>query len=183
MLARDNGAGWIETLPRHGYRYVGPPVTRFEESVGEPAQRSAAQMPKKPSIAVLPFENTGDAAWFTDGVVEDILTGLSRIKWLFVIARSSSFIYRGRAIDVKQVRGDLGVRYVLEGSVRRNEDRVRIHAQLVDAESGARSTPGHSLRSARKHWDISCTADCARLRTLRTRRCSRTRATASTTSS
>jgi len=95
VLAQDNGVVWIETLPRHGYRYVGPPVTRVEESAGEPAQRSDWQIPAQPSIAVLPFENTGDAAWFADGVVNDIITGLSRIKWLFVIARSSSFKYRG----------------------------------------------------------------------------------------
>lgn len=136
VLAQDNGAGWIETLPRHGYRYVGPPATRAQHGAGYTAQWSAGQMLEKPSIAVLPFENTADAEWFADGVVDDIITGLSRIKWLFVIARSSSFIYRDRSIDVKQVRRDLGVRYVLEGSVRRSEDHVRIHAQLVDAESG-----------------------------------------------
>ena len=137
VLEQDNGAGWIETLPRRGYRYVGPPVTQVESPLGQRAHLSAAPMPDKPSIAVLPFENTGDADWLADGVVDEIITGLSRIKWLFVIARSSSFVYQGRAIDVKQVRRDLGVRYVLEGSVRRHADRVRIHAQLVDAESGA----------------------------------------------
>lgn len=135
-LGSDNGAGWIETLPRRGYRYVGPPVTRADTGTDEPAPPHAPPVPEKPSIAVLAFETTGDAGWFADGVVDDIIIGLSRIKWLFVIARSSSFLYRGQAADVKQVSRDLGVRYVLEGSVRRSEDRVRISAQLVDAITG-----------------------------------------------
>jgi adenylate cyclase len=97
-------------------------------------------LPDKPSIAVLPFQNmSGDPEqeYFADGMVEDIITGLSRIKWLFVIARNSTFIYKGRAIDVKQIGRELGVRYVLEGSVRRVADRVRITGQLIDAVSGA----------------------------------------------
>jgi TolB-like protein len=97
-------------------------------------------LPDKPSIAVLPFQNmSGDPEqeYFTDGMVEDIITGLSRIKWLFVIARNSTFTYENRAIDVKQVGRELGVRYVLEGSVRRMADRVRITGQLIDAVSGA----------------------------------------------
>jgi len=97
-------------------------------------------LPDKPSIAVLPFQNiSGDPEqeYFADGMVEEIITALSRIRWLFVIARNSSFTYKGRAIDVKQVGGELGVRYVLEGSVRRAGGRVRITAQLIDAASGA----------------------------------------------
>jgi adenylate cyclase len=97
-------------------------------------------LPDKPSIAVLPFQNmSGDPEqeYFTDGMVEDIITGLSRIKWLFVIARNSTFTYKNRAINVKQVGRELGVRYVLEGSVRRVADRVRITGQLIDAVSGA----------------------------------------------
>jgi TolB-like protein len=97
-------------------------------------------LPGKPSIAVLPFQNmSGDAEqdYFCDGIVEDIITGLSRIKWLFVIARNSSFVYKGRAIDVKQVGRELGVRYVLEGSVRKSANRVRITGQLIEAETGA----------------------------------------------
>lgn len=137
VLDQDDGAGWIETLTRRGYRYVGPSVVRVEERTDGPGSPPALSEPKKPSIAVLAFENTGDPAWFADGVVDDIITGLSRIKWLFVIARNSGFAYRGRATDVKQVHRDLGVRYVLAGSVRRNDDRVRINAQLVDAASGA----------------------------------------------
>jgi adenylate cyclase len=97
-------------------------------------------MPDKPSIAVLPFQNmSGDSEqdYFCDGIVEDIITGLSRIKWLFVIARNSTFAYKGRLIDVKQVGRDLGVRYVLEGSVRKAADRIRVTAQLIDATTGA----------------------------------------------
>jgi TolB-like protein/Tfp pilus assembly protein PilF len=97
-------------------------------------------MPDKPSIAVLPFQNmSGDPEqeYFVDGMVDDIITGLSRIKWLFVIARNSSFTYKGRAIDIKQVGRELGVRYVLEGSVRKLADRLRITGQLIDAATGA----------------------------------------------
>jgi TolB-like protein len=97
-------------------------------------------VPEKPSIAVLPFQNmSGDPEqeYFADGMVEDIVTGLSRIRWLFVIARNSSFIYKGKPIDVRQVGRELGVRYVLEGGVRKAGSRVRITAQLVEAETGA----------------------------------------------
>jgi TolB-like protein/class 3 adenylate cyclase len=97
-------------------------------------------LPDKPSIAVLPFQNmSGDPEqeYFVDGMVEEIITALSRIRWLFVIARNSSFTYKGQAVDVKQVGRELGVRYVLEGSVRKGSDRVRITAQLIEAETGA----------------------------------------------
>jgi TolB-like protein len=97
-------------------------------------------LPDKPSIAVLPFQNmSGDPGqeYFADGMVEEIITALSRIKWLFVIARNSSFTYKGQAVDVKQVGRQLGVRYVLEGSVRKAAGRVRITAQLIEAETGA----------------------------------------------
>jgi TolB-like protein/class 3 adenylate cyclase len=96
-------------------------------------------LPDKPSIAVLPFENmSGDREqeYFADGMVEEIITALSRIRWLFVIARNSSFTYKGQAVDVKQVGRELGVRYVLEGSVRKAGQRVRITAQLIDAVNG-----------------------------------------------
>jgi adenylate cyclase len=96
-------------------------------------------LPDKPSIAVLPFQNiSGDAEqeYFADGMVEEITTALSKVRWFFVIARNSSFTYKGRAVDVKQVGRELGVRYVLEGSVRKAGNRVRINAQLVDAEIG-----------------------------------------------
>ncbi len=101
-----------------------------------PATRS---LPDKPSIAVLPFDNmSGDPEqeYFADGMVEDIITGLSRIKWLFVIARNSSFIYKGKTVDVRQVGRELGVRYVLEGGVRKAGSRVRLTAQLLEAETG-----------------------------------------------
>ena len=112
-------------------------------SVRDPEPRTARPslpLPDKPSIAVLPFANlSGDPEqdYFADGIVEDIITGLARIKWIFVIARNSSFAYRGRAIDVKQVGRELGVRYVLEGSVRKSSNRVRIAAQLIDTATGA----------------------------------------------
>src|SRR5207247_5940566 len=93
----------------------------------------------KSSVAVLPFQNlSGDPEqeYFADGVVEDIILALSRIRWLFVIARNSSFTYKGRAVDVRQVGRELGVRYVLEGSVRKVGTKVRITGQLVDATNG-----------------------------------------------
>ena len=110
---------------------------------GTPAmlpQSTAAREPDRPSIAVLPFANlSGDPEqdYFADGMVEEIITALSRIRWLFVIARNSSFTYKGRAVDVKQVGRELGVRYVLEGSVRKAGGRVRITVQLIDASTGA----------------------------------------------
>jgi TolB-like protein len=97
-------------------------------------------LPDKPSIAVLPFANmSGDPEqeYFADGMVEEIITALSRIRWLFVIARNSSFTYKGQAVDVKQIGRKLGVRYILEGSVRKAGGRVRITAQLIDAQTGA----------------------------------------------
>ncbi len=100
----------------------------------------ALLLPDRPSIAVMPFHNmSGDheQEYFADGIVDDIITALSRMRWLFVIARNSSFTYKGRAVDVKQVGRELGVRYVLEGSVRKAANRVRITGQLIDASSGA----------------------------------------------
>src|ERR1700730_3134908 len=115
------------------------PATQPEAAVREAPPPHLA-LPDKPSIAVLAFQNmSGDPEqeYFADGMVEDIITGLARIKWLFVIARNSSFAYRGKTVDVKQVGCELGVRYVLEGSVRKAGQRVRITAQLIDAVSGA----------------------------------------------
>src|SRR5207248_4451207 len=96
-------------------------------------------LPDKPSIAVLPFQNmSGDPEqeYFADGMVEEIITALSRIRWFFVIARNSTFTYKGRAVDVKQVGRELGVRYVLEGSLRKSGNRIRVTAQLVEAATG-----------------------------------------------
>ncbi len=101
---------------------------------------SALPLPDKPSIAVLPFDNMSadpEQEYFSDGITEDIITNLSRIRWLFVIARNSSFVFKGQAVDVRQVSSELGVRYVLEGSVRKAANKVRISAQLIDAQTSA----------------------------------------------
>jgi TolB-like protein len=106
-------------------------------AAADPPERLA--LPEKPSIAVLPFQNmSGDAEqdYFADGMVEDIITGLARIKWLFVIARNSSFAYKDKSVDVTEAGRELGVRYVLEGSVRKVSNRVRVTAQLIEAETG-----------------------------------------------
>jgi adenylate cyclase len=105
---------------------------------GDP-EHALLALPDRPSIAVLPFTNmSGDAEqdYFADGMVEDIVTGLARIKWLFVIARNSSFAYKGKSVNVKQVGRELGVRYVLEGSVRKAANRVRVTGQVIEAETG-----------------------------------------------
>jgi len=141
----------IQTVAGRGYRLV-VPVTRVEAVSGHGgggpeaedlrAASLAAGLPTqdKPSIAVLPFANlSGDPEqeYFADGMVEEIITALSRIRWLFVLARNSSFAYKGQAIDVKQVGRELGVRYVIEGSVRKGRNRIRISAQVIEAETGA----------------------------------------------
>ena len=104
-----------------------------------PSTRSALPLPDRPSLAVLPFTNmSGDPEqeYFADGVVEDIITALSRVRWFFVIARNSSFTYKGRSVDIRQVGRELGVRYVLEGSIRKAGNRVRITGQLIEAANG-----------------------------------------------
>jgi TolB-like protein/Tfp pilus assembly protein PilF len=134
------GASWIETLPRRGYRYVGPLVaTDNPPAEANPQPSPALTLPDRPSVAVLPFSNlSGDPEpeYFADGMVEDIVAGLSRIKWLFVVARSSSFAYKGKAVDAKRVGRELGVRYLLQGSLRKDGNRVRISAQMIEAETG-----------------------------------------------
>jgi adenylate cyclase len=113
--------------------------TETPATASSPSPLAAPSLPDRPSIAVLAFQNlSGDPEqeYFADGMVEDIITALSRIRWLFVIARNSSFTYKGQAVDVKQVGRELGVRYVLEGSVRKGGNRVRITAQLIDAVAG-----------------------------------------------
>lgn len=136
----DNGKDQrlIRTVARKGFRFVGE-VRESPFAAGAWERARPLALPDKPSIAVLPFANlSGDAEqdYFADGVVEDVITALSRIRWLFVIARNSSFTYKGRAVDVIQVGRDLGVRYVLEGSIRKAANRVRITGQLVDATTG-----------------------------------------------
>src|SRR6266571_4269844 len=128
---QDQDQHLVKTVQRRGYR--------FDAAVSiEPCMTVA--LPNKPSIAVLPFQNLSadpKQEYFADGMVEEVTTALSRVRWLFVIARNSSFTYKGRAVDVKQVGRDLGVRYVLEGSVRKAGSRLRITAQLIDASNGA----------------------------------------------
>ena len=132
----DLGVRQVKNIqePIRAYQ-VGAPSeapARVAEAESPPA------LPDKPSIAVLPFQNmSGDPDYFADGMVEEITTALSRFHWLFVIARTSTFAYKGRALDVKQVSRELGVRYLLEGSVRKSGNRVRITGQLVDATTGA----------------------------------------------
>jgi TolB-like protein len=131
-----------EDMGEHKLKNIAQPVRvyRVRPSGTAATTRPSLPLPDKPSIAVLPFENmSGDPeqAYFADGIVEEIITALSRFRQLFVIARNSSFVYKGRAVDVKQVGRELGVRYVLEGSVRKAANRVRINGQLIDASSGA----------------------------------------------
>ncbi len=134
----------FEDMGKQQLKNIGRPVHAYRARIVDvPASWTSASLlllPDKPSIAVLPFTNmSGDPEqdYFADGMVEDIITALSRFKALFVIARNSSFTYKGRAVDVKQVGRELGVRYVLEGSVRKAANRVRITGQLVDTATGA----------------------------------------------
>ena len=137
----------IRTIARKGFRFVG--AVSIQEDVAEPAfgkppyiheqSSPALSPPDRPIIAVLPFVNmSGDPeqAYFSDGISEDIITALSKLRWFFVIARNSSFIYKGRPVHMKQVAEELGVGYLIEGSVRRDGNRVRITAQLSDAAIG-----------------------------------------------
>jgi TolB-like protein/Flp pilus assembly protein TadD len=142
----DNGKDQrlIRTVLRKGIRFVG--AVREEQKPGAATTAVAAKQPRfalplpdSPSIAVLPFSNmSGDAEqdYFADGISEDIITGLSKLRWFFVIARNSSFTYKGKVVDIRQVGRELGVRYVLEGSVRKGGSRVRVTAQLIDAVTG-----------------------------------------------
>ena len=135
----------FEDMGERELKNIARPVRVYRIQVAaEPKAASARSeplpLPDKPSIAILPFANmSGDPEqeYFADGMVEEIITALSRMKWLFVIARNSSFTYKGRAVDVKQVGRELGVRYVLEGSVRKAASKVRIIGQLIDAATGA----------------------------------------------
>jgi len=143
---QENARGSIdiafEDLGQQQLKNITQPVRVYRvklDTTGAP-EGQRPTVPNKPSIAVLPFQNmSGDPEqeYFADGVVEEIITAMSRMRWLFVIARNSSFTYKGRAVDVKQVGRALGVRYVLEGSVRRAANRVRITGQLIDASTGA----------------------------------------------
>src|SRR6516225_5044839 len=142
----------FEDIGEQNLKNIARPVRVFRvRDLGVAAKSLAAPtspvlpLPDKPSIAVLPFANlSGDPEqeYFADGMVEEIITALSQIRWLFVIARNSTFTYKGQAADVKQVGRELGVRYVLEGSVRKAGTRVRITAQLIDALTGTHLCPG-----------------------------------------
>src|SRR5882757_3204112 len=137
----------IRTVSRRGLRFVGQ-IEEQELPAGMPVTTPdiagekltpVLSLPDSPSIAVLPFRNLGGNVaqdYFADVIVEEIITALSRIRWLFVIAHNSSFTYKGRTVDEKQVGRELGVRYVVEGSVRQSESRIRITGQLVDASAG-----------------------------------------------
>jgi adenylate cyclase len=142
-----------------------PPPQAGEGRVGAPLP-----LPDKPSLAVLPFQNmTGDPEqdYFVDGMVEEITTAISRLPWLFVIARNSSFTYKGRAVDVKQVARELGVRYVLDGRVRKAGNRVRVAGQLIDTASGAHNWAGHfngALDASRFTWTACSRPGCQKNR-------------------
>jgi TolB-like protein len=132
------GRRYVANNPGRGYTFVAP-VTR-EHAHADNALADGAALPDKPSLAVLPFQNmSGDAdqEYFVDGMVEEITTAIARLPWLFVIARNSAFTYKGKPVDVKQVAQELGVRYVLEGSVRAAGNRVRITGQLINTTTGA----------------------------------------------
>jgi TolB-like protein len=130
-----DGGEWIATVPRVGYRFIGGITAQTAAAAGD----AAARAERRPSIAVLPFVNVGgekDQEYLADGITEDIITALTRFRWFFVIARNSSFVYKGKALEVKQIAQELGVRYLLEGSVRKSGERVRISTQLIDGLSG-----------------------------------------------
>ena len=129
----------VSDLGEQHLKNIAQPVRVYGVRLDGTPERPALVLPDKPSIAVLPFQNmSGDPEqeYFADGISEDIITGLSKLRWFFVIARNSSFTYKGKAVDVKRVSRELGVRYVLEGSVRKGGNRVRITSQLIDATTG-----------------------------------------------
>ena len=141
----DDGAAQrlIKTVPRQGFRFIGEVLEQLPAAApaSVQAERAPARTaPDRPAIAVLAFENMSDdpeQEYFGDGISEDILTALSKLRWFLVIARNSSFTYKGRAVHTRQIAEELGVRYILEGSVRKAGDRVRITAQLNDATTGS----------------------------------------------
>ena len=139
----DQNQRIIKTVPRRGY-LMDVPICPGDVKADRPSQPTTAgssvlPLPEKPSIAVLPFTNMSgnpEQEYFSDGMTEDIITALSRLRWFFVIARTSTLGYKGKGVDVRQVGRDLGVRYILEGSVRKSRQRVRISCQLLDAITG-----------------------------------------------
>ena len=137
------GGEWITTVPRVGYRFavrLDSFSEKHERSLDAPDGGEEAALAQRPSIAVMPFANVGgekEQEYFADGITEDIITALGRFRWFFVIARNASFVYKDKSIDPKQVARELGVQYLLEGSVRKSGQAVRISARLVDATTGA----------------------------------------------
>jgi len=147
----------VSDMGEQQLRNIALPVRVYDVRLNATPARTVLALPDRPSIAVLPFQNmSGDPEqdYFADGMVEDIITALSRTRWLFVIARNSSFTYKGRAVDVKQVGRELGVRYVLEGSVRKAVNRVRITGQLIDAATGAHLWADHFDGSLEEIFDL-----------------------------
>jgi TolB-like protein len=133
------GGEWITTVPRVGYRFA---MRRDSEKLSHdaPDDREEAALARRPSIAVMPFANVGgekEQEYFADGITEDIITALGRFRWFFVISRNSSFVYKDKSLDPKQIARELGVQYLLEGSVRKSGQAVRISARLVEATTGA----------------------------------------------
>ncbi|MCP5085731.1 MAG: adenylate/guanylate cyclase domain-containing protein [Rhodobacteraceae bacterium] len=129
----------FEDMGEHEVKNIAEPIRVYKILTDAPSAKASLAIPEKPSIAVLPFDNmSGDPEqeYLADGITEDLITALSKIRWFFVIARNSTFTYKGQAVDVTTVAKDLGVRYVLEGSVRKAGSRVRITAQLIDASNG-----------------------------------------------
>lgn len=143
----DNGQSQklIRTIARKGLRFVGDVQTQAADANGSAVESgesspAALPLPDRPAIAVLPFINMSDdpeQEYFSDGISEDIITALSKLRWFFVIGRNSSYIYKGKAVPLKQIAEELGVRYVVDGSIRKAGDRVRITAQLNDAVTGS----------------------------------------------
>jgi len=151
MTFVDLGVQQVKNIqePIRAYRVGEPSETREAAPARVGEVESPPPLPDKPSIAVLPFENMSrdpDQEYFADGMVEEVITALSQFKWLFVIARNSSFTFKGKAVDVKEVGRRLGVRYVLEGSVRKASGKVRITGQLIDAVTGAHIWAGRFER-------------------------------------
>jgi TolB-like protein/cytochrome c-type biogenesis protein CcmH/NrfG len=136
----------IRTISRKGFRFVGSVIEQLHDVQPAVAPPKESSLPERPAIAVLPFTNmSGDREqeYFSDGISEDIITALSKLRWFLVIARNSSFIYKGRAVHMKQIAEELGVRYVVEGSVRKDGDLVRITAQLNDTTTGSHLWADH----------------------------------------
>ncbi len=156
-LARQKVAFGFEWRGEERLKNMAEPMAIYWILLDGTTSKQAPPLPDKPSIAVLPFQNLStdpEQDYFADGIVEEITMALSRMRWLFVIARNSSFTYKGRAIDVKQVGRELGVRYVLEGSVRKVGNRVRIAGQLVDASTGVNLWADHFDGSAENVFDL-----------------------------